>query len=166
MSNLKKNVNDILGIETVDEDKTYENEGNIKLSDFEQPAPVPRKIDETKTDVDNDYENSRENYYNLIDKGNQAIEGILDIAKEGQHPRAYEVAGQLIGQVAQTVDKLQDLQKKLKDLKEVPNKTNTQIKNALFVGSTNELQKMLNRKKEDEIIEGTTSEPKKNNSGD
>ena len=57
----------------------------------------------------------------LIDKGNEAIDGILDIAKEGQHPRAYEVAGQLIGQVAQvTVDKLQDLQKKLKDLKEVP----------------------------------------------
>ena len=57
--------------------------------------------------------------------------------------------------MAQTVDKLQDLQKKLKDLKEVPNKTaNTNIKNALFVGSTNELQKMLNRKKEDEIIEG------------
>ena len=164
MSNLKKNVNDILGIETVDEDKTYENEGNIKLSDFEQPAPVPRKIDETKTDVDNDYENSRENYYNLIDKGNQAIEGILDIAKEGQHPRAYEVAGQLIGQVANTVDKLQDLQKKLKDLKELPKSADTKIQNALFVGSTAELQKMLNRKEtpearqekaiENEIIEG------------
>ena len=69
-------------------------------------------------------------------------------------------------QVAQTVDKLQDLQKKLKDLKEVPGKTNTQIKNALFVGSTNELQKMLNRKKEDEIIEGKTNEPEKDNSGD
>ena len=164
MSNLKKNVNDILGIETVDEDKTYENEGNIKLSDFEQPAPVPRKIDETKTDVDNDYENSRENYYNLIDKGNQAIEGILDIAKEGQHPRAYEVAGQLIGQVTNTVDKLQDLQKKLKDLKELPKSADTKIQNALFVGSTAELQKMLNRKEtpearqekaiENEIIEG------------
>ena len=106
---------------------------------------MPRKIDETKTDVDNDYEHSRDNYYNLIDKGNQAIEGILDIAKEGQHPRAYEVAGQLIGQVAQTVDKLQDLQKKLKDLKELPKSANTNIKNALFVGSTNELQKMLRK---------------------
>ena len=146
MSKLEDNVNDILGIEKKSTDVT--------VSDFEQPAPVPRKIDEEKPHVDQDYENSRENYYNLIDKGNQAIEGILDIAKEGQHPRAYEVAGQLIGQVAQTVDKLQDLQKKLKDLKEVPNKANTNIKNALFVGSTNELQKMLNRKKEDEIIEG------------
>ena len=131
------------------------------VKDFEQPAPVPRKIDETKDDVDNDYVNSRDNYYNLIDKGNEAIEGILDIAKEGQHPRAYEVAGQLISQVAQTVDKLQDLQKKLKDLKEVPNKTSANIKNALFVGSTNELQQMLNRKNEDEIIEGKMTNPKK-----
>ena len=144
MSKLEDNVNDILGIEKKTE---------VAITDFEQPAPVPKKIDETKSDVDNDYAHSRDNYYNLIDKGNEAIEGILDIAKEGQHPRAYEVAGQLIGQVAQTVDKLQDLQKKLKDLKEVPGKTTANIKNALFVGSTNELQKMLNRKKEDNIIE-------------
>ena len=158
MSKLEDNVNEILGIETKSKDVT--------ITDFEQPSPVPRKIDEDKPHVDQDYENSRDNYYNLIDKGNQAIEGILDIAKEGQHPRAYEVAGQLIGQVAQTVDKLQDLQKKLKDLKEVPNKTNTQIKNALFVGSTNELQKMLNRKKEDEIIEGESRQPEKDNTRD
>ena len=158
MSKLEDNVNEILGIE--------KKENSVQLSDFEQPAPVPRKIDEKKTDIDNDYVNSRDNYYNLIDKGNQAIDGILDIAKEGQHPRAYEVAGQLIGQVAQTVDKLQDLQKKLKDLKEVPNKTSANIKNALFVGSTAELQKMLNRKKEDEVIEGETNKPKENNTGD
>ena len=157
MSKLEDNVNEILGIEKKSE---------VAIKDFEQPAPVPRVVDESKTDVDNDYEHSRDNYYNLIDKGNQAIEGILDIPKEGQHPRAYEVAGQLIGQVAQTVDKLQDLQKKLKDLKEVPNKTSANIKNALFVGSTAELQKMLNRKKEDEVIEGETNKPKENNTGD
>ena len=158
MSKLEDNVNEILGIE--------KKENSIQVSEFEQPAPVPRKIDENKTDIDNDYTHSRDNYYNLIDKGNQAIDGILDIAKEGQHPRAYEVAGQLIGQVAQTVDKLQDLQKKLKDLKELPKSANTQIKNALFVGSTNELQKMLNRKKEDEIIEGESRQTEKNNTGD
>ena len=157
MSKLEDNVNEILGIEKKSE---------VAIKDFEQPAPVPRVVDESKTDVDNDYEHSRDNYYNLIDKGNQAIEGILDIAKEGQHPRAYEVAGQLIGQVAQTVDKLQDLQKKLKDLKEVPNKTSANIKNALFVGSTAELQKMLNRKKVDVVIEGETNKPKENNTGD
>ena len=158
MSKLEDNVNEILGIE--------KKENSLQVSDFEQPALVPRKIDENKTDIDNDYTHSRDNYYNLIDKGNQAIDGILDIAKEGQHPRAYEVAGQLIGQVAQTVDKLQDLQKKLKDLKELPKSANTQIKNALFVGSTAELQKMLNRRKEDEIIEGETGQPEKDNSGD
>ena len=158
MSKLEDNVNEILG--------TEKKENSVQVSDFEQPAPVPRKIDEKKTDIDNDYVNSRDNYYNLIDKGNQAIDGILDIAKEGQHPRAYEVAGQLIGQVAQTVDKLQDLQKKLKDLKELPKSANTQIKNALFVGSTNELQKMLNRKKEDEIIEGESGQPEKDKTGD
>jgi hypothetical protein len=103
MSKLEDNVNEILGIEKKEE--------KFSMAEFEQPAPVPRKIDESKPHVDQDYENSRENYYNLIDKGNEAIEGILDIAKEGQHPRAYEVAGQLITTVAGTVDKLQDLQK-------------------------------------------------------
>ena len=157
MSKLEDSVNEILGIEKKNE---------VSVKDFEQPKAVPQVIDETKDDIDNDYKYSRDNYYNLIDKGNEAIQGILDIAKEGQHPRAYEVAGQLISQVGQTVDKLQDLQKKLKDLKEVPNKTTANIKNALFVGSTNELQKMLNRKKEDEIIEGETGQPEKDNSGD
>src|SRR6056300_1267747 len=156
MSKLEDNVNEILGIE---KDSTTA----VKIADFHQPAPVPRKVDEDKTDIDNDYINSRENYYNLIDKGNEAIEGILDIAKEGQHPRAYEVAGQLITTVAGTVDKLQDLQKKLKDLKELPKTANTNIKNALFVGSTNELQKMLNRK-DDELIEGTTTNTEQDNS--
>jgi len=157
MSKLEDSVNEILGLE-----KT---ENKIAVADFEQPIAVPRKIDEKKTDIDNDYDYSRENYYNLIEKGQQAIEGILDIAKEGQHPRAYEVAGQLIGQVAQVTDKLQDLQKKLKDLKEVTKKSDTKIQNALFVGSTAELQKMLQAKK-DETIEGKVTESKEDNTGD
>ena len=157
MSKLEDSVNEILGLE-----KT---ENKIAVADFEQPIPVPRKIDEKKTDIDNDYDYSRENYYNLIEKGQQAIEGILDIAKEGQHPRAYEVAGQLIGQVAQVTDKLQDLQKKLKDLKEVTKKSDTKIQNALFVGSTAELQKMLKAKK-DETIEGKVTDTKEDNTGD
>ena len=130
--------------------------------------PKENKIEkvEKKEDSTLDYEYSRGNLYSLIEKGQEALNGILEVAQGSDHPRAYEVAGQLIGQVGQTVDKLQDLQKKLKDLKEVPNKTNTQIKNALFVGSTNELQKMLNRKKEDEIIEGESGQPEKDNTGD
>jgi hypothetical protein len=138
MSKLEDNLNDILGVETTE----------VKTDDFK--VPTVRKEDKEKDDIDNDYTNSRENYYELIEKGQKAIDGILDIAKEGQHPRAYEVAGQLIGQVATVTDKLQDLQKKLKDLKEVPKNANTNIKNALFVGSTAELQKMLKDGKDTE----------------
>ncbi len=136
MTKLEERVNEILGLDKPEEPKT-------PATSKEFQPPVPRKEDKGKDDIGNDYDHSRESYYNLIDKGNEAIEGILEIAKEGQHPRAYEVAGQLIGQVANTVDKLQDLQKKLKDLKEVPKSANANIKNALFVGSTAELQKML-----------------------
>ena len=157
MTKMDEKVNEILGLNSLPEEQKETKEFS---------PPVKREEDDKKADVDNDYKYSRDNYYNLVEKGQEAIQGILDIAKEGQHPRAYEVAGQLIGQVAQTVDKLQDLQKKLKDLKEVPGKTTANIKNALFVGSTNELQKMLNRKKEDEIIEGDSGQPEKDNTGD
>ena len=161
MSKLEDRVNDILG---VDHKATLQKEF--------QP-PVQRKNGEVQVkiekDINTDYDYSRENYYNLIEKGQEAIQGILDIAKEGQHPRAYEVAGQLIQSVGQTVDKLQDLQKKLKDLKDLPKTANAQIKNALFVGSTAELQKMLNkktietnseRKSEDESFNGKDITPK------
>ena len=162
MSKLEESVNEILGLEGKDK---------VTETPLEPPkefkAPVQRKNGEVQIkidkDINTDYDYSRENYYNLIEKGQEAIQGILDIAKEGQHPRAYEVVGQLIGQVATSVDKLQDLQKKLKDLKELPGKTNANIKNALFVGSTAELQKMLNKQSmetkkekriENEIIDG------------
>ena len=107
--------------------------------------PVPRLEDKNKEDLENDHKYSRENYYNLIERGQDAIEGILDIAQESRI-RAYEVAGNLIKQVADTVDKLQDLNKKLKDLKDVPNKTNTNIKQALFVGSSKDLHALLKNK--------------------
>ena len=139
----------------------YDKSVEIEVS----PQP-PIQKSQGDIDIEKDYKYTRGQLYSIIEKGQEAINGILELASESEMPRAYEVAGQLIGQVAQTVDKLQDLQKKLKDLKEVPNKTNTQIKNALFVGSTNELQKMLNRKKEDEIIEGESGQPEKDNTGD
>ena len=148
---LEDKVNEILGLES----KTPPKE--------EFKAPVPRKEEKEKGDIDNDHKYSRENYYNLIEKGQEAIEGILDVAKEGQHPRAYEVAGNLIKSVADTVDKLQDLNKKLKDLKELPKTANANIKNALFVGSTAELQKML---KKDEVIEGKAETPKEDDISD
>jgi hypothetical protein len=152
MTKLEDKVNEILGIK-------QETSKEIKPI----TPSVPRVEDKNKADVDNDYKYSRENYYNLIERGQEAIEGILDIAREGQHPRAYEVAGQLISQVATTVDKLQDLQKKLKDLKEVPKSANPQIKNALFVGSTAELQKML---KKDETTKSKNITPEKENISD
>ena len=140
MGKLEEKVNVILGIK---EESTPVGEMILQ----ENKVPVPRKEDPKKDDIENDYKYSRENYYNLIERGQDAIQGILDVAKEGQHPRAYEVAGALIKNVADTVDKLQDLQGKLQKLKDVPNKTTANIKNALFVGSTTELQKMLNKEK-------------------
>ena len=139
MSKLEEKVNEILGIDKPEPTK------EIVKQEF-KPA-VPRKEDDKKADVDNDYKYSRENYYNLIEKGQEAIQGILDIAQEGQHPRAYEVAGQLIKTVSEVSQNLLDLQEKLKKVKEVPDKGPKNVTNALFVGSTTELQKMLKEKK-------------------
>ena len=98
-------------------------------------------------DPDIDFETGRKNLYNLLDKGNEAIDGILELAKEGEHPRAYEVAGQLIKTVSEVSQNLLDLQDKLKKVKEIPEKGPKNVTNALFVGSTTELQKMLKDKK-------------------
>ena len=94
-------------------------------------------------DVENDYAYQRQNFYNLVERGNDAIEGILELAKESEHPRTYEVAGNLIKQVAEVTEKLGDLQEKMKKLKEVPDNAPKNVTNALFVGSTAELQKMI-----------------------
>ena len=98
-------------------------------------------------DPDIDFETGRKNLYNLLDKGNEAIDGILELAKEGEHPRAYEVAGQLIKTVSEVSQNLLDLQDKLKKIKDVPNTGPKSVTNALFVGSTTELHKMLKEKK-------------------
>jgi hypothetical protein len=95
-------------------------------------------------DIKKDYDYTRANLYSLIEKGQEAINGILELAGEGGSPRAYEVAGQLIKSVADTTDKLMDLQKKLKDVEENSSKTTNNVtNNALFVGSTSELSKLL-----------------------
>ena len=107
------------------------------------PKIIPNTIEVSEDDIENDYKYQRENFYNLVERGSDAIEGILELAKEGEHPRAYEVAGQLIKNVAEVTEKLGDLQ-------EVPSNAPTNVTNALFVGSTMELQKMLKDKIEDE----------------
>jgi|TARA_R100000995_G_C3476092_1_gene121047 tetrahydrodipicolinate N-succinyltransferase len=95
-------------------------------------------------DVGKDYDYTRGNLYSLIEKGQEAINGIMEVAGETASPRAYEVAGQLIKSVADTTDKLMDLQKKVKEVDEDNNKTTNNVtNNALFVGSTSELSKML-----------------------
>ena len=100
----------------------------------------------TEDDIENDYKYQRENFYNLVERGSDAIEGILELAKEGEHPRAYEVAGNLIKQVAEVAEKLGDLQEKMRKLKEVPDRAPKSVTNALFVGSTAELQKLIKGK--------------------
>jgi len=105
--------------------------------------PQVRKPDE---ETDNDYKYQRENFYRLVERGQDAIDGILELAKESEHPRSYEVAGQLIKNVADVTEKLGELQLKMQKLKEVPSNAPRNVTNALFVGSTSELQKMLKGK--------------------
>ena len=96
-----------------------------------------------KSDSVTDYEYTRGNLYSLIEKGQEAINGILELAEEGQQPRSYEVVGQLIKSGGDVTDKLIDLQQKMKDLNKEEKNTPTTVNNALFVGSTAELQKLL-----------------------
>lgn len=109
------------------------------------------KISSSFDDIKKDYDYTRGNLYSLIEKGQEAINGILELAQESEMPRAYEVAGQLIKNVADATDKLMDLQKKLKDIEEERGgKSPTNVTNALFVGSTAELAKLLKNQNNDE----------------
>ena len=128
-----------------------------KILNIEPPLNLPMDINEgqwTKEniskddDIENDYKYQRENFYNLVERGQNAVEGILELAKESDHPRAYEVAGNLIKQVAEVTEKLGDLQEKMRKLKEVPDTAPQNVTNALFVGSTAELQRMIKGKKD------------------
>ena len=138
MSKIDDKLNEVLGI--VEVDKPLESEVLPKKTSTEVLVPEDK-------DPDIDFETGRKNLYNLLDKGNEAIDGILSLAKEGEHPRAYEVAGQLIKTVSEVSQNLLDLQDKLKKIKDIPDKGPKNVTNALFVGSTTELQKMLKSKK-------------------
>ena len=121
--------------------------GAVELAKSE---PKERKViprPQENDDIENDYKYQRENFYNLVERGTDAIDGILEIARESEHPRTYEVAGNLIKQVAEVTDKLGELQEKMKRLKEVPSNAPKNVTNALYVGSTAELQKLLKGKK-------------------
>ena len=121
------------------------NEFNIS-DDVVQPEVVKDKIEKVRESVDDinkDYEYTRGNLYSIIEKGQEALNGILELAQESEMPRAYEVAGQLIKNVADATDKLMKLQKELKDVQEESTKGPTNVTNALFVGSTADLAKLL-----------------------
>ena len=121
-------------------DKALNTESDIVESKPKNVDIIKPKVD----DIKKDYDYTRANLYSLIEKGQEAINGIMEVAEEGSSPRAYEVAGQLIKSVADTTDKLIDLQKKLKDVEADTKKTTNNVtNNAVFVGSTSELQKML-----------------------
>ena len=126
--------------------ESLNDEFNVK-GDIVQPEVVNTKIQkvkETSDDIKKDYDYTRGNLYSIIEKGQEAINGILELAQESEMPRAYEVAGQLIKNVADATDKLMDLQKKLKDVEEEKQSRGpSTVNNALFVGSTAELAKML-----------------------
>ena len=115
----------------------------VETTTSEVTLPQVKKPDE---ESDNDYKYQRENFYRLVERGQDAIDGILELAKESEHPRSYEVAGQLIKNVADVTEKLGELQLKMQKLKEVPSNAPRNVTNALFVGSTSELQKMLKGK--------------------
>ena len=113
----------------------------------EKVKPVLKKTD--NEDVQQDYEVSRASLHSLVMKGQEAVDGILEVAQASDHPRAYEVAGQLIKNVADTADKLIDLQKKMKELDSEDKKNApSTVNNTMFIGSTADLQKMLKKQKE------------------
>jgi len=119
---------------------------NIEINPIVEKKVNPIQVSNNDADIENDYAYQRQNLYNLVERGSDAIEGILELARESDAPRAYEVAGNLIKQVAEVTEKLGDLQEKMKRLKEVPSNAPKNVTNALFVGSTAELQKMLKEK--------------------
>ena len=129
---------------------TFNVDGELVSTEIEKHTEVEVQKSQN-TDIQKDYEYTRGNLYSLIEKGQEAINGILELAQESEMPRAYEVAGQLIKNVADATDKLMELQKKLKDVEEEKQaKGPSTVNNALFVGSTAELAKLLKSERKEE----------------
>jgi hypothetical protein len=132
-------------------DETFDIESTeVEVEKVEKVEKQIETIKSQSEDIKKDYEYTRGNLYSIIEKGQEAIDGILELAQESEMPRAYEVAGQLIKNVADATDKLLTLQQKLKDVQEEKDvKGPTTVNNALFVGSTAELQKLLKQQSQD-----------------
>ena len=127
-------------------DEALNIESNIEVSNTPENGCVKRKdkLKNISDDIEKDYDYTRANLYSLIEKGQESLNGIMELAGESASPRAYEVAGQIIKSVADTTDKLMELQKKVKEVDEEKAKgPSTVTNNAVFVGSTSDLSKML-----------------------
>ena len=124
---------------------TFNTDDGVEMDAIVKAENTELQKSQTRAEnVEKDYDYTRGNLYSLIEKGQEAINGIMEVAGETASPRAYEVAGQLIKSVADSTDKLADLHKKVKDIEaDNPKTQNTVTNNALFVGSTSELSKML-----------------------
>ena len=146
-------LNDTFNISSDIVSTEVEVEVEVKTTSKNSSIEKIEKISSSFDDIKKDYDYTRGNLYSLIEKGQEAINGILELAQESEMPRAYEVAGQLIKNVADATDKLMDLQKKLKDIEEEKiGKSSTTVNNALFVGSTAELAKLLKQQTENENV--------------
>ena len=144
MSNIDDKLNEVLNIA----DEFVKEEKNTIKNPLEIATEPPKPVAPQNVDVDTDFDTGRNELYKLLEKGNEAIEGILSLAKEGEHPRAYEVAGQLIKTQSEVAQNLLDLQGTLKKLKEEKGSVPKNVTNALFVGSTTELQKLIKKNKD------------------
>ena len=125
-------------------DEALNTTSSIEVSTTPEGGSIEKQdaLKNVTDDVDKDYEYTRANLYSLIEKGQESLNGIMELAGESASPRAYEVAGQIIKSVADTTDKLMELQKKLKEIDEDKGKTTQVTNNALFVGSTSDLSKI------------------------
>jgi len=144
MSSIDDKLNEVLNIA----DEFVKEEKNTIKNPLEIATEPPKPVAPENVDVDTDFDTGRNELYKLLEKGNEAIEGILSLAKEGEHPRAYEVAGQLIKTQSEVAQNLLDLQGTLKKLKEEKGSVPKNVTNALFVGSTTELQKLIKKNKD------------------
>ena len=140
MSNIDDKLNEVLNIA----DKVLEKKQEKNPLEIINDKPVAPE----NAEVDTDFDAGRNELYKLLEKGSTAIDGILNLAKEGEHPRAYEVAGQLIKTQSEIAQNLLDLQDKLKRLKESKGEMPKSVTNSLFVGSTTELQKLIKKNKD------------------
>ena len=144
MSSIDDKLNEVLNIA----DQFVKEEKNTIKNPLEIATEPPKPVAPENIDVDTDFETGRNELYKMLEKGNTAIDGILNLAKEGEHPRAYEVAGQLIKTQSEIAQNLLDLQGTLKKIKEEKGNVPKNVTNALFVGSTTELQKLIKKNKD------------------